>query len=119
MTLNMAGWHVYISISMDPPTILTARYLGGGHSRKRRLAALMAIIAASAGASFYSERFLFKQPYHTSILTGRMWLLELLNGNPHRIKDQLGMKKHVFKQLVWKLYLTTSANHTRYVDLEA
>ena len=87
-------------------------------SKQKKLAILIAVMAAGAGAAFYKECVLSRQPYHTSILTGRMWVLELLHGNPHRIQEQLGMKKHVFQQLVRRLYLTTSANHTRYVELE-
>jgi hypothetical protein len=33
-------------------------------------------------------------------------------------KDQLGMAKHVFRQMVQQLSMRTSANHTRHVGLE-
>ena len=78
----------------------------------------MAALAASAGALFYAEKNFSRQPYHTSVLTGCMWVHELLHGNPRRIKDQLGMEKHVFRQLVRKLFTLTNASHTRHVDLE-
>ena len=77
----------------------------------------MACQIACAGAIFYAERF-SRKPYHTSILTGFMWVHELLHGNPRCIKDQLGMEKHVFVQLVRKLFTLTKAGHTRHVDLE-
>ena len=86
-------------------------------NRRRRTAFIMAI-AAYAGASFYAEQVLFKQPYHTSILSGQMWVRELLGGNPQRIKDQLGMAKNLFSQLVRQISLQTSATHTRHVGLD-
>jgi len=75
-------------------------------------------IAAYAGASWYAEQALFKQPYHTSILSGQMWVRELLGGNPQCIKDQLGMAKHVFRQLILQIASRTSATHTRHVGLD-
>jgi len=36
-----------------------------------------------------------------------MWVHELLHGNPRCIKDQLGMEKHLFRQLVRKLITLT------------
>ncbi len=39
-------------------------------------------------------------PYHTSALSGHGWVMELLNGHPDRIKNELGMRKHVFHALV-------------------
>jgi len=78
----------------------------------------MACKIASAGAIFYAEIF-SRKPYHTSFLTGHMWVHELLHGNPRCIKDQLGMEKHVFCQLVRKLFAFTKACHTHHVDLES
>jgi hypothetical protein len=63
----------------------------------RRVA--MLTMAALASATLYVEKAFFKKPYYTSILSGRMWVEELLQGNPQHIKDQLGMAKHVFRQL--------------------
>lgn len=34
-------------------------------------------------------------PYHTSALSGIAWVHELLNGHPDRIKNELGVRKHV------------------------
>ncbi|KAF8436372.1 hypothetical protein L210DRAFT_3345575, partial [Boletus edulis BED1] len=42
-------------------------------------------------------------PYHTSILTGEGWMLELLNGHPNRIRTCLGVNHDVFNQLVCAL----------------
>lgn len=45
-----------------------------------------------------------KQPYHTSILSGRGWVQELLDGHPERIHTELGVHKHVFMALIAKLH---------------
>jgi len=43
------------------------------------------------------------EPYHTSILTGAGWLIELLLGHPECIRCELGVHKHVFEALVNEL----------------
>lgn len=42
-------------------------------------------------------------PYHTSILSGHAWLLELLDGHPERIYSELGMYRDTFLALVLEL----------------
>ena len=52
---------------------------------------------------YYHLLFLSKPekiPYHTSILTGGGWMLELLNGHPDRIKTSLGVTHNVFDALI-------------------
>ena len=44
----------------------------------------------------YASTIYDKIPYHTSALTGEMWVLELINGHPERIRNELGVHKHVF-----------------------
>ena len=39
-------------------------------------------------------------PYHTSILTGQGWVVELINGHPERMHTELGVRVHVFQHLV-------------------
>jgi hypothetical protein len=39
-------------------------------------------------------------PFHTSILTGKAWVLELLNGHPERMQISLGVSIEVFQLLV-------------------
>ncbi|KIY60799.1 hypothetical protein CYLTODRAFT_337651, partial [Cylindrobasidium torrendii FP15055 ss-10] len=43
------------------------------------------------------------RPYHTSALSGRMWMEELLNGHPDRILTELGVRLHVFEILLAEL----------------
>ena len=44
-----------------------------------------------------------KQPWHTSMLTGQMWVLELLAGHPECICKVLGVHTHVFYALIDEL----------------
>ena len=46
-----------------------------------------------------------KMAYHTSALTGEMWVLELLNGHPEHIQNELGVHKHVFWNIIKDLHL--------------
>ena len=75
------------------------------------------VLLAATQAMYYAQMVFFKQPYHNSVLTGKIWVTELLGGNPRCIKDQLGIEKHVFLKFVRKLFIMTSANHSWHVDL--
>jgi len=44
-----------------------------------------------------------KVPYHTSVLTGEGWVMELLAGHPKRIRCELGVHQHVFVELISQL----------------
>ena len=46
-----------------------------------------------------------KMAYHTSAFTGEMWALELLNGHPECIQNELGIHKHVFQNIIKDLCL--------------
>jgi hypothetical protein len=41
-----------------------------------------------------------REPYHTSILTGEGWVLELLAGHPDQICCELGVSHEVFAALI-------------------
>ena len=69
--------------------------------------------AANLAASPIIDRI----PYHTSALSGHAWVLELLNGHPDRIKNELGMRKHVFHTLVAALR-ASGLQDSRYIMLE-
>jgi hypothetical protein len=57
------------------------------------------------------------EPYHTSILTGEDWVLELLAGHPERIRCELGVHRHVFNALIADLR-DMGHDNSRYVSLE-
>jgi hypothetical protein len=44
-----------------------------------------------------------RQPYHTSILTGEGWVMELLSGHPNRIRCKLRVSHDVFLELICEL----------------
>lgn len=74
------------------------------HLKRIKVMAAFAVanIVATA-ALIYADPFYNKIPYHTSALTGANWVLELLNGHPERIRNELGVHKHVFNGLIEEL----------------
>lgn len=58
-----------------------------------------------------------KEPYHTSALTGEGWVLELMSGHPGRIRCELGVHLHVFKELLVQLR-SIGYTDSKYVTLE-
>lgn len=51
----------------------------------------------------YASPLYWKQPYHTSALSGQAWVEELIVGHPNRIKTELGLRLHVFFALIAEL----------------
>jgi hypothetical protein len=85
---------------------------------RRRTLIIRAILSAIPPVIESLGTYLEKQPYHTSILTGRMWLQELLDSrSPHRFRESLGMNPHVFLALVRKLDDITSLKTRRDTDI--
>lgn len=72
---------------------------------RRKLLVASAYIMQLAGtaAALYASPHYWKQPYHTSALTGAAWVQELINGHPDCIHNELGMHLHVFVALVYEL----------------
>jgi hypothetical protein len=73
--------------------------------------------AAGAAALAYSLPLYDKTPYHTSALTGADWVRELLDGHPERIRNELGVHKHVFYSLIAALE-ESGVTSSRHVFLE-
>jgi hypothetical protein len=61
---------------------------------------VMTVNAAAASVQEYSSSLYDKQPYHTSALSGHAWVQELLTGHPERILHVLGVRHHVFNQII-------------------
>jgi hypothetical protein len=55
--------------------------------------------------------------YHTSILTGEAWVIELLTGHPEHIRCELGVHRHVFIALISEL-CELGLQNSRLVSLE-
>lgn len=49
------------------------------------------------------ESVYIHEPYHTSVLTGEAWVMELLYSHPERIQTALGVNLHVFSALISEL----------------
>jgi hypothetical protein len=87
---------------------------------RRKGVILMGIISLHIAAliqkkTAYKKAQIKPQKQHDSILTGQAWLHELENGNPHRMWNNLGMKKHVFKRLVAMLESKGGIGYTRHM----
>ena len=57
------------------------------------------------------------EPYHTSILSGEGWVIELLTGHPDCIQNELGMSTELFGELDMILRNHNYTN-SRWVSLE-
>ena len=57
-------------------------------------------------------------PMRTSILSGQMWLDELLAGHPERFKEQFGMSKGAFQSLSRELQLHSGLANRRHVTAD-
>jgi len=70
----------------------------------QRYAALFISIILAATAVLVNSLFTqVKEPYHTSILTGEGWIMELLSGHPNQIRCELGVSHDVFVALISEL----------------
>lgn len=82
-----------------------------------RMAAAMVVQLIVGILIAYMTPFLDKEPYHTSILSGHTWVQELVNGHPDRIKNELGMRKDVFRALVQELR-ACGLRDSKYITLD-
>ena len=58
-----------------------------------------------------------RQPYHTSILSGKAWVQELLHSHPRCIHTELGVEEPVFREMVIML-CNMGHNNSKNVTLE-
>jgi hypothetical protein len=77
----------------------------------------LVVNAVGSAAMMYARPLYDKTPYHASALSGEDWVLELLNSHPERIRNELGVHKHVFKGLISAL-TTAGLGPSRHVLLE-
>jgi hypothetical protein len=85
--------------------------------KRRRQMILLAVLAAAMGV-LEAIQSIDKLPYHTSILRGQQWLIEVVNSpNPFQIKEQLGVRRHVFLSLVNQLSELTMLEDSRSVTI--
>jgi hypothetical protein len=93
---------------------------GNSEQLRRRLLAASAYLVNVVGAAavLYASPHYWKQPYHTSALTGAQWVKELLEGHPDRIHNELGMHLHVFLALVYELQSLCGLESSQHVEME-
>jgi hypothetical protein len=84
--------------------------------RKRRLW-LLALSYAGLAVLTASSCLTKPRPYHTSVLRGRDWVQELVDGHHQRIKDSLGVRRSVFLWLCLELVKKGALRPTRHVDV--
>jgi hypothetical protein len=82
-----------------------------------------AIATAAIAVAFFSSEFLGLErpgprPMHTSILTGRRWLDEVLAGHPDRCRRELGMSALQFALLWAELVATADLMDSRHVTAQ-
>lgn len=81
----------------------------------------VAVLAAVMAAASITTSLLSKPdpiPMRTSILSGQMWLNELLHGNPKRFHEQIGMGTQIFKRLSWELQTHSGLHDSRYISAD-
>ncbi len=88
--------------------------------RKEQLiiAAAYLINVVGVATQLYSTPLYWKQPYHTSKLSGAEWVKELINGHHDRIWTELGMRVHVFLAFVHELRVVCGLGDSRYIGLD-
>ena len=72
-------------------------------SRNRRILGALAAIVASVGAISILGPSIFRQPQHVSILSGKLYLKELLSGHPDSFYDVIGLSQCTFWKLLFEL----------------
>lgn len=83
-----------------------------------RYAAVVTVIAAATTAMHFFEQTQQRIRQHDSVLTGYMWLQELLDSpNPARLRNQLGMYKSTFLKLVSELQRNCGLGPTRHMTV--
>jgi len=88
-------------------------------STQRRKIIISAAILASTAILLYIESCQQRLPYHTSILTGEKWIIELISTqNYHHFYKQLGMSRESFLVLVRDLEAHYLVDQMRYMTTE-
>jgi hypothetical protein len=90
------------------------RALLKGHKRSQVILQVATTVASAV--LVYAQQRLIPELYHTSILTGRVWVQELLDGHERQIQDILGMHKHMFIMLVSELQQKSGLRNLKYVN---
>ncbi|TFK86403.1 hypothetical protein K466DRAFT_461471, partial [Polyporus arcularius HHB13444] len=79
-----------------------------------------AALTALAGGivTTYMSPHIIKSPMYNSIQTGEAYIQELLHGHPDRIRDTLGVHKHIFHALIHELQVYAGFTPTKHLSQE-
>ena len=100
------------SVPSFPMPQLTAK-----QQRLLVVASAYMVNVVSITMQLYSSPLYWKQPYHTSKLSGKEWVNELINGHYDRIWHELGMRVHVFLALVHELCVTCNLMDSQHIGV--
>lgn len=81
------------------------------------IAGIILLASARDSILLYALRF-NKVPQHTSILSGRGWIDELISGHDGQFYNEMGINKHVFRALLYVLRKDANLGDTRHVSCE-
>jgi len=84
---------------------------------QREAVAAVAVLGAQTAAE-YPTTYLIKEPMYNSILTGAVWVQELLNGHVTRFYKALGMVKPMFSWLCHELEVCCGLQNSKFLGLE-
>lgn len=82
------------------------------------IAAAYLINVVGVASQLYASPLYWKQPYHTSKLSGAEWVKELIHGHHERIWTELGMQVHVFLAFVHELRVVCGLEDSKYIGLD-
>ena len=77
----------------------------------------VSIILGACTSLLQTQSARTREPYHTSVLTGEAWVIELLTGHPKRIRCELGVSAEVFILLIEELR-RVGYDNSKHVTLE-
>ena len=98
-------WSYLLSSTMDPAQIAYQHALRQCQALQNMaclFTLFIRVIVLNVAAIIWAQYM--KQPWHTSMLTGQMWVLELLAGHPEHSRTQLGVHSHVFYAIIDELH---------------
>jgi hypothetical protein len=127
---EVAGWHCLAITGgvTTPARSLYAMYEDNEAARQaahqlamrrlfQSLTLFISLLITVLNNTLDDQSTLTREPYHTSVLTGEGWVMELLEGHPKRIQSELGVSRDVFLELIGELR-GMGHGDSRYVSLE-
>ena len=83
--------------------------------KRTAVACTLAVVTAALAVATQNSLLPTPIPMRTSILSGQMWLDELLVGHPGRFREQFGMSRSAFQLLSRELQLHSGLVDRRHV----